>query len=115
VKSAPPGSSLGPCVTAPVAVRTLNVEEQQAKGTFTIRVQPNPTTGPFEIQVLSTNSVEPVLLKTIDITGRVIDVKQNIVANQVVRMGKDYGPGIFMIIASQGDRTATIKLVKTGN
>jgi hypothetical protein len=115
VSSAPPGSFLGQCVAAPALVTTSNVEEDRPTKGFTIRVQPNPSAGPFEIRVLSTNSAEPILLKAIDMTGRVIDVKQNIAAGQVVRMGKDYGPGVFMIMASQGDRRATVKLVKTGN
>jgi len=114
VNSAPPGSLLGPC-TSLVTVRIDNVEEQMPKGALIIKAQPNPSAGAFEIQVSSTNDAEPILLKAFDITGKLIEVKQNIEPGQVIRMGKDYRPGIFMIVASQGDHVAVMKLVKTGN
>ena len=93
----------------------MKIEETiELKNDLGITASPNPSAGSFELKILTTNMHEPILTRTIDITGRVIDVKKNF-AGQRIQLGKEYRPGIYIIEALQGDRRAVIRVVKIGN
>jgi hypothetical protein len=105
-----PGSYLGQCPTA--VTRAPGVQENaEQKNIFHIVALPNPSTGSFELRISTANEQKPVIVRTTDMTGRVIDVKETR-AGQVLRLGAAYTPGIFIIEASQGDQRAIIKVVK---
>jgi len=107
------GSYLGQC-TDPVT-RSVQVDETtELKNSFSIIASPNPSPGSFELRILTANTEQPILIRTIDMMGRVIDIKKN-VAGQILRLGKDYKPGIFIIEAIQGNQRAIIKVIKIGN
>ena len=89
-------------------------EAIEVKNDLVITAAPNPSAGSFELKIMTTNIPEPIIIRTIDITGRVIDVKKKF-AGQSIQLGKEYNPGIFIIEALQGNRRATIRVIKIGN
>ena len=54
------------------------------------------------------------MLKAFAIVLFSVDIKKN-VAGQVLRLGKEYKRGIYIIEASQGNQRAIIKVIKIGN
>ncbi len=109
----PAGSYLGQCTTP--LTRSMKIGEAiEVKNDLVITAAPNPSAGSFELKIMTTNIPEPIIIRTIDITGRVIDVKKKF-AGQSIQLGKEYNPGIFIIEALQGNRRATIRVMKIGN
>jgi len=93
----------------------MKVEEIKVlKNDFRITASPNPSAGSFELRVSAPNNQQPVLIRTIDMMGRVIDVKK-IFAAQRIELGNEYKPGIFIIEALQENRRAVIKVMKIGD
>ena len=76
-----------------------------------LKTYPNPSHSNFKIVITSTNSNDKVVLKVMDILGRVIEQK---VAdpNQVISLGGPYLPGIYIVQAVQGKLRKEVRLNK---
>jgi hypothetical protein len=112
------GDYVGPC-GSPITASPLG-----AKGgggnLFTEPVQPrlsaeitnNPTKNyfTFKLQGLAT---EKIKLTLTDATGRVVEVKQNLISGQTLQVGQNYAPGIYIAEMIQGNSRRTFKLLKT--
>jgi hypothetical protein len=92
--------------------RSNPAPEVVGAGNFNATVFPNPTTSMFTVKVESNNNAEKINLRVMDIYGRVIEMKNGVAPNTMIRFGNGYKPGVYFTQILQGDRKLTLKLVK---
>jgi hypothetical protein len=51
-------------------------------------------------------------IKVFDISGRIIEIKNNLSAGQTLQLGTSYRPGMYFVELTQGDRRRVVKLIK---
>jgi hypothetical protein len=51
-------------------------------------------------------------MNVVDISGKVIEMRKNLVAGQTFQLGANYRPGMYFVELLQGDRRRIVKLVK---
>lgn len=78
---------------------------------FAVSGYPNPSRSAFTIQVSSLSS-ENISIKVTDMTGRLIEQRTGIPANQIIQIGSTYPAGLYYIEAKQGVITQQLKLIK---
>ena len=104
--TAPPTASLQTVkVEQRVIAPQLIVEKLKAKA------YPNPSSDQFAIK-LESNSKEPPRLEIFIEIGRSIEVKNNLIAGQTIRLGSQYRMGTYFVRAIQGKLNKVIKIVK---
>jgi hypothetical protein len=109
------GSYLGNCLpncevpaTRGVAdISNYIVGNQELK----VRVLNNPAENYFSLYV-SGDLYEKVSIRVLDVYGRVIEQRQNIMPDQEIRFGDRFVPGSYMVEVVQGMSRKVIKLVK---
>jgi hypothetical protein len=79
---------------------------------FDIKASPNPTTSHFNVKLESDNISQPISMNVVDISGKVIEMRKNLVAGQTFQLGANYRPGMYFVELLQGDRRRIVKLVK---
>ncbi len=57
-------------------------------------------------------SSEKVSIKVTDMTGRLIEQRSNLSANQALRVGDNYRAGMYYVEVTQGASKKQVKLVK---
>jgi fibronectin-binding autotransporter adhesin len=85
---------------------------QELPNNFDVKVLGNPSTSMFILKIESNNFDEKVTLKIVDISGRIVEVKQNLYAGAMVELGMDYKAGSYFVEAIQGEQRKVIKLFK---
>jgi hypothetical protein len=90
------------------------IEYTSAELAFSASVYPNPSKGAFSIQ-LTGNTSDKVSIRVTDMMGRVIEKRDNLQSNQVIKVGENYGTGLYFIEVSQGTEKTQLKLVKASN
>jgi hypothetical protein len=95
----------GVSVTPPVISAPINQH-------FTIKVLGNPTFNKFIVKLESSDANSLITLKVVDAAGRIVEVKQNLRAGQVIELGDDYRLGTYFVEAVQGEQRRTVKLMK---
>ncbi|WP_172623217.1 T9SS type A sorting domain-containing protein [Flavisolibacter ginsenosidimutans] len=78
---------------------------------FTVSGYPNPSRSSFNIQV-SGVSTENVSIRVTDMTGRLIEQRTSVPANQTIQIGSTYRAGLYYIEVSQGAAKQQLKMVK---
>ena len=78
---------------------------------FGVMVSPNPTSNNFRIQV-SGNDYERISIRVTDVLGRILFVKTNVLAGEVVLFGDNFTSGSYFAEVVQGDNKKVMKLVK---
>jgi uncharacterized repeat protein (TIGR03803 family) len=79
---------------------------------LSFNVSPNPSSGSFEVQVRSSQVTEKIQLKVMDLSGRVVELFNNLGANQTLKLGNNYRPGMYIVEMIQGDNRKQLKLIK---
>ncbi len=87
---------------------TINDKEKEE---FTVQGTPNPSSGPFTLQIFS-GSTQPAQIRISDALGRVVERKNNIAVNTNLVFGSSYRPGVYVVEVVQGAERRTLKLVK---
>lgn len=82
---------------------------------FALKAMPNPSTSYFTLKVETSNLSDRVVLRVMDIKGRLVEMKQNIQPNQTLRIGDQYRPGIYFIEVMQGAERTQTKIIKMSN
>ncbi|WP_407521112.1 HYR domain-containing protein [Lacibacter sp. MH-610] len=95
----------GVSVTPPVTSAPLNQH-------FNVKVLGNPTFNKFVLKLESSDVNSNITLKVVDAAGRIVEVKQNLRAGQVIELGDDYRLGTYFVEAVQGTERRTVKLMK---
>jgi hypothetical protein len=85
---------------------------QELPNNFDVKVLGNPSTSMFVLKIESNNFDEKVTLKIVDISGRIVEVKQNLYVGAMVELGMDYKAGSYFVEAIQGEQSKVIKLFK---
>jgi hypothetical protein len=86
-------------------------EEDPEKSTF-VRVYPNPSTSYFTLNIETGNDKEKISVRLIDVTGRIMETRNNLSGSQVVRIGNNLKAGLYIAEIRQGNSTRQIKLLK---
>jgi hypothetical protein len=105
--------------STPYPITTLVRDDQDATSflqsnvhEFSIAAYPNPTSNQFKVQLQSSDKVQKIQLRVTDITGRLIQVFNNLAAGQVMEIGSTYRPGIYILQMIQGNQHKQLKLLK---
>jgi hypothetical protein len=111
--------SIVPCTPNPIANRVATqsrVPEVKLAPTptlnFDLKAYPNPTTTHFNVKLESSNITQPMTLNVVDVSGKIIEVRKNLVAGQTFQLGANYRPGMYFVELIQGDTRRIVKLVK---
>lgn len=91
-----------------IMVQEISNSENQ---NFNVFAYPNPAGSYFNLKVTALSN-EKMSLRIMDISGRLIEEKQNILPYQVLRIGDKYIKGVYMAEIIQGQKRKVIKLVK---
>ena len=79
---------------------------------ISIQVFPNPTVSVFNLKVETGNTKDPLILRVIDEAGRIIEMRNNLVAGQTIQFGAAYLPGNYFLQIIQGKNKEQVKLLK---
>jgi hypothetical protein len=77
-----------------------------------VQVSPNPATSQFNVKLESPDSKTPMIVRVIDLSGKVIEMKRGLMAGQTFQLGANYRPGMYFIELTQGDKRRIAKVVK---
>jgi uncharacterized delta-60 repeat protein len=83
--------------------------------TLKISVSPNPSWIVFTIKINGGDTKHPIILRTYDLAGRIIEVRSDVRPGQSVQLGHRYRPGSYIIEATQGNQHVRTKVIKLGN
>lgn len=78
---------------------------------FAVSGYPNPTRNNFNLQINGLLN-EKVTVRVVDMTGRLVEQRTNLAANQVISIGANYGTGVYNIEVIQGDKKQQLRLLK---
>jgi len=115
------GECLPLCALPPASYATRNIQDyiiknevkpvQPAKNTLDVKISPNPTENVFRIQVKS-NGHEEILLRIVDMNGRVRIMEKRLSKDHVFIVGGELTGGTYMAEVIQGNNRQVYKLVK---
>ncbi|MBC7866967.1 MAG: T9SS type A sorting domain-containing protein, partial [Gloeobacteraceae cyanobacterium ES-bin-316] len=94
------------------AVTATQVDVTPQTTYFDLKASPNPTTSHFTVKLESPNTKDPITMKVMDLSGKVIEIRKNLVAGQTFQLGTHYRPGMYFAELTQGDKRRIVKLVK---
>lgn len=106
------GDMLSSCNIASRSITSEGSDEEDVNNKLDFKVLPNPSAGYFTILIKSGKTDEQIRMRITDITGRVVEQKQNLFVNQPFRIGSNYNRGIYIAEIIQGNEKVTLKLVK---
>lgn len=102
--------------TTPGKQATATAETVETKTTTTeevlkVTVMPNPSTTYFTLK-LESRSAEPVNMKVMDGSGRVIEARSKLASNGTAQVGHNYSSGTYYAELIQGNTRKVIQLIK---
>jgi hypothetical protein len=77
-----------------------------------VAAYPNPTSSHYTIRVNAGNAKDRILLQVFDVSGRIVETRNNVSAGSTFTLGDKYRPGSYFIRVIQGKEHKEIKLVK---
>lgn len=86
--------------------------EQSLAGSLKVKVLSNPSRNNFSINIQSLNTTEKVTVKLFDLSGRMVESRNNINAGEVITVGSQLGAGTYLAEFRQGAQYVKMKLVK---
>jgi hypothetical protein len=109
-------------VAAPPAVVTAQIEQTAAiekvkeeksiqPGKLYVNVMPNPSTSYFNM-VINSNDENPVTVRVMDISGRVIETHEKIAYSGILKLGQLWKAGSYFAEVIQGGQRKVVKLIK---
>lgn len=106
------GDMLGGCSEVDNSITSRQAGTKQLAQDFSVRVLSNPSPNYFEMQI-NGDAASKMQLRVYDLQGRTIETKPSLQANQTLRLGAFYRPGVYLVQVTQGAQVQTIRLVKT--
>jgi hypothetical protein len=103
------GDMLGSCSAGSITAKQIMGANGER---LIVKALSNPSANFFDLQ-LSGKTGNNVQLNVYDFMGRVIESRGSINANQRLRIGGNYLPGVYLVQVVQGEVVETIRLVKT--
>jgi len=77
-----------------------------------VHVYSNPTHNSFRVQVSSNDKKERIYMQVIDVNGRVVETRGNIINGAVLQLGDKYRKGIYFLRVMQGRHYKEVRLEK---
>jgi hypothetical protein len=87
------------------------MNEEDPDGTI-VQVYPNPSRNYFTVNIEAANNGEKISVRLFDVTGRVVEVKNNLSGSQTLRIGDNLKAGLYFAEIRQGNYTKQVKLLK---
>ncbi|NCU03650.1 MAG: T9SS type A sorting domain-containing protein, partial [Chitinophagaceae bacterium] len=81
---------------------------------FAVKVFGNPSLSSFRLQLQSSDLFTKFTVKVVDVNGRLMEVKENLYAGQVIELGAAYKQGVYFAEVTQGAGRKVVQLVKAG-
>jgi hypothetical protein len=89
-----------------------NLENTSSNNSFQASVYPNPYGSEFHVRVESSSTAN-VSVRIYDLTGQLIEQKQNIAYGSDIMLGNTYAAGIYMVQVQQGQTSQTLHIIKS--
>jgi len=86
-------------------------KEKNPANELTVTALPNPSRNYFTLTIQN-NSKEVFQLRVLDVSGRIIETRNGIVANTTFHIGNNFHAGIYLVEVTQGQRRQILKLIK---
>ncbi len=88
------------------------VEAKNAFGQLSLKAWPNPARNYFVLNIETAQRTDKVQVQVVDLTGRIVEVTQNIIGSQTLRVGSGLKAGVYFVRIVQGSETLQVKLMK---
>jgi 5-methylthioadenosine/S-adenosylhomocysteine deaminase len=86
-------------------------EEKNHIDKLTMIALPNPSRNYFTLKIQS-NSKEVFQLRVLDVSGRIVETRNGIMANTTFHIGNNFQAGIYLVEITQGKQKQILKLIK---
>lgn len=105
------GDVLGSCSNAKnLSASSTNFDENTSKQLL-VSALPNPSKNYFNLQITGSAGIH-LQMKVYDVLGRNIESLSLSNPNQIVQLGNNYKPGIYLVEIVQGEEKQILRLVK---
>ncbi len=81
--------------------------------TLAVKAYPNPSSYYFSVTAQGGNAGEPMTLRVLDFSGRLLQVKTGITTNSTLQIGQDLAAGSYILELIQGNKKVIQKIIKT--
>ncbi|HKB45152.1 MAG TPA: T9SS type A sorting domain-containing protein, partial [Chitinophagaceae bacterium] len=88
------------------------MNEEDPENSTIVRVYPNPSRNYFTINIEAANNTNKISVRVIDVTGRVVEVKNNVSGSQTLTIGNNLKAGLYVAEIRQGNDAKQVKLLK---
>ena len=105
------GATLCPGETGRSSSQPVNSLSLATDKKFAISGYPNPSRTGFNIQIDGASN-ETATVRVTDISGRLVEQRTNVTANQVLKIGDNYQAGMYYVEVKQGQNKQQLKIVK---
>ena len=85
---------------------------RNATDALSVKVTSNPTSTYFGLDIKSDDNAALISVKLVDVSGNIVETKNNLTAGQFIKIGQSAKPGIYMLHVSQGKQSKQVTLVK---
>ncbi|MES1222375.1 MAG: CHRD domain-containing protein, partial [Bacteroidota bacterium] len=92
--------------------RIIALNEEDENGATLIQVYPNPSRNYFTLNIETGNITDKISIRIIDVTGRVVEMRNNISGNQTLKVGNNLKAGLYIAEIRQGQDVKSIKLLR---
>jgi len=88
------------------------INEENPEMSTLVRVYPNPSTSYFTLNIETANTRDKISVRLIDVAGRVVEVRNHLSGDQILRIGNNLKAGLYIAEIRQGNISKQIKLLK---
>ena len=88
------------------------LNEEDPERTTVVQVFPNPSRNYFTVDIQTMNNNDKISIRVIDIAGRVVEARENLIGSQALRIGNNLRAGMYFVQIRQGDNVEQLKLLK---
>jgi len=86
-------------------------EEKNHIDKLTVMALPNPSRNYFTLKIQS-SSKEVFQLRVLDVSGKIVETRNGMVANTTFHIGNNFQSGIYLVEVTQGKQRQILKLIK---
>lgn len=105
------GDVIGHCSNAKSLTTPFTNQAEQGNNQLSVRALPNPSQTYFNLQITGSTGSN-VQVKVYDVLGRNVETMSLANANQSLRFGSSYKPGIYLVEIVQGEEKQILRLIK---
>jgi hypothetical protein len=77
-----------------------------------VKAYPNPSSQYFNVTTQGGSTSEPMTLRVLDLSGRLLQVKTGVTTNSTLQIGQDLAAGSYVLELLQGNRKVEQKVIK---